>query len=180
VYKLEEIHRRCQLFKRGQRVLDLGAAPGSWTLFASQRVGASGKVLAVDLSAIEVALPPNVVALQLDVFQAGQTELHAFAPYDVVISDMAPSTSGARSRDQALSHELCVRALGVADELGAVGSHFVAKLFMSNELAGFKKSVKARYGECRIVRPDATRSQSTEVFVVGLGKLAAASSPPEG
>lgn len=175
VFKLEEIHKRYRLFKHGQRVLDLGAAPGSWSLFASQQVGASGRVLAVDLSEIDQTLPPNVLAKQLDVFSAERAALAEFGPYDVVLSDMAPRTSGTKARDQALSYELCTRALAVADELAAPGSHFVVKLFMSADFAELKRAIVARYTECRVVRPEATRSQSTEVFLVGLGRKSAAS-----
>jgi 23S rRNA (uridine2552-2'-O)-methyltransferase len=170
VFKLEEIHRRYHLFKQGQRVLDLGAAPGSWTLFASQCVGPSGRVLAVDLSEISAGLPPNVVARQLDVFSAERAVLAELGPYNVVLSDMAPHTSGNKARDQALSYELCTRALAVADELGAPGSSFVVKLFMSPEFGELKKAILSRYAECRVVRPEATRSQSSEVFLVGLSR----------
>lgn len=175
VFKLEEIHKRYRLFKHGQRVLDLGAAPGSWSLFASQQVGSSGRVLAVDLSEIDQALPPNVLAKQLDVFSAERAALAEFGPYDVVLSDMAPRTSGTKARDQALSYELCTRALAVADELAAPGSHFVVKLFMSADFAELKRAIVTRYTECRVVRPEATRSQSTEVFLVGLGRKSVAS-----
>jgi 23S rRNA (uridine2552-2'-O)-methyltransferase len=177
VFKLEEIHRRYRLFKPGQRVLDLGAAPGSWSLYASQQVGPSGRVLAVDLSEINEALPANVSARQLDVFGAERAVLAEHGPYDVVLSDMAPRTSGTKARDQALSFELCTRALEVADDLGGVGSSFVVKLFMSPEFAELKRAIVKRYDECRVVRPEATRSQSTEVFLVGLGRKV---TPPPG
>jgi 23S rRNA (uridine2552-2'-O)-methyltransferase len=172
VFKLEEIHRRYQLFRPGQRVLDLGAAPGSWTLYASQCVGPKGQVLAVDLSEITEAMPANVVARQLDVFSAERAQLSEFGPYQVVLSDMAPRTSGTKARDQALSFELCMRALLVADDLAAPDSHVVLKLFMSADFAELKRAVLARYAECRVVRPEATRSQSSEVFLVGLGRKA--------
>jgi 23S rRNA (uridine2552-2'-O)-methyltransferase len=170
VFKLEEIHQRYRLFRPGQRVLDLGAAPGSWSLYASQCVGPAGRVLAVDLSEITEALPPNVCVKQLDVFSAERAVLAELGPYHVVLSDMAPRTSGTKARDQALSYELCTRALAVADELAAPDSHFVVKLFMSPDFAALKRAIVARYADCRVVRPEATRSQSTEVFLVGLGR----------
>jgi 23S rRNA (uridine2552-2'-O)-methyltransferase len=179
VFKLEEIDRRCRLFKGGQRVLDLGAAPGSWSLYASERVGLSGRVLAVDLSPIEIALPNNVRALQLDLLSEQIEELVALGPYQVVMSDMAPRTSGSKVRDQALSQELCERALAIARKLGATGSHFVTKLFMNSEYPSLKAAVKAQYQEMRLVRPEATRTQSTEVFLVGLSRKAPAAASPE-
>jgi 23S rRNA (uridine2552-2'-O)-methyltransferase len=107
----------------------------------------------------------------------GQAELGDFGPYDVVLSDMAPRTSGTKARDQALSYELCSRALTVADELAAVGSHIVLKLFMSNDFKALETALRARYAECRTVRPETTRSQSTEVFLVGLRRKAPAAEP---
>jgi 23S rRNA (uridine2552-2'-O)-methyltransferase len=178
VFKLEEIHRRYRIFRPGQRVLDLGAAPGSWSLYASQQVGPSGQVLAADLSEIVQPLPPNVVVRQLDVFSTQAAELGVFGPYHVVLSDMAPRTSGTRARDQALSYELCTRALALADGLGAVGCHFVVKLFMSAQFGELKRAILARYGECRVVRPEATRSQSSEVFLVGLERRGDGGAPP--
>jgi 23S rRNA (uridine2552-2'-O)-methyltransferase len=170
VFKLEEIQNKYRLLRPGQRVLDLGAAPGSWSLYASQCVGSTGRVLAVDLSEIDQAMPPNVLTRVLDVFSAERASLAEFGPYDVVLSDMAPHTSGNKARDQALSYELCVRALAVADDLADVGSHFVAKLFMSADFTALKRALVERYAECRVVRPNATRSQSSEVFLVGLRK----------
>lgn len=172
VFKLEEIHKRYGLFGAGRRVLDLGAAPGSWTLFASEAVGASGRVLAVDLSPIDVAVPKNVTTRVLDVTSAERGVLGELGPYDVILSDMAPRTSGTKSRDQALSYELCEQALAVADAFGAPGSHLVVKLFMSASFADLKRAIASRYGECKVVRPEATRSQSSEVFLVGLRRKA--------
>lgn len=173
VFKLQEIDRRCRIFRPGQRVLDLGAAPGSWTLYASQRVGKPGRVVAVDRSEIEQAMPENVRVHQLDLMQTELPELAEHAPYDVVMSDMAPNTSGSKSRDQTLSHELCARALWVADHLGGAGSHFICKLFMSEAFGELKRALVLRYGEFRAIRPPATRTQSSEVFLIGLARKSA-------
>ncbi|MEY4545761.1 MAG: Family ership [Pseudomonadota bacterium] len=174
VFKLEEIQKRFRLFRHGQRVLDLGAAPGSWTLYASREVGPGGRVLAVDLSEMGAGMPGNVTARQLDVMLAGRAELGDLAPFQVVLSDMAPRTSGSKMRDQALSYELCQRAVAVADELAGADSHIVLKLFMSQDFKALEQSLRARYAECRTVRPAATRAQSSEVFLVGLRRRAAA------
>ena len=169
VFKLEEIDRRVKLFRGGQKVLDLGAAPGSWSLYASQKVGASGRVLAMDLQEIRQAFPPNVKVSQGDALTLENAALAEFGPYDVVLSDMAPSTSGSRVRDQAYSFELCVRALDVALALGKPGSHFVAKIFMSGDFQAARKIAGDRYERSQVIRPEGTRAQSTEVFIVGLG-----------
>jgi 23S rRNA (uridine2552-2'-O)-methyltransferase len=180
VFKLEEIQKRLRLFRHGQRVLDLGAAPGSWTLYASREVGPGGRVLAVDLSEMGEGMPGNVTARQLDVMKAGRAELGDLAPYHVVLSDMAPRTSGSKTRDQALSYELCQRAVALADELAGSDSHIVLKLFMSQDFKALEQALRARYAECRTVRPAATRTQSSEVFLVGLRRRAAAPTPALG
>ncbi|HEY3255806.1 MAG TPA: RlmE family RNA methyltransferase [Polyangiaceae bacterium] len=174
VFKLEEIDRRVKLLRGGQKVLDLGAAPGSWSLYASQKVGPGGRVLAIDLQEIRQAFPPNVKVAQGDALTIESAALSEFAPYDVVLSDMAPNTSGSKIRDQAGSLELCLRALDVARALGKVGSHFVAKIFMSGDFQVARKIAGERYDKCQVIRPEGTRQQSTEVFIVGLGLKAAA------
>ena len=97
VYKLEEIDQKVRLFRRGQRVLDLGAAPGSWTMYAATKVGLEGKVYGVDIQPHRAALPPNAVIEVLDVHDL---QLDTLGAFDVVISDMAPNTSGVRDWKQ--------------------------------------------------------------------------------
>jgi 23S rRNA (uridine2552-2'-O)-methyltransferase len=174
VFKLEEIDRRVRLLRRGQRVLDLGAAPGSWSLYAAGRVGAEGRVLAVDLQAIDQPFPANVKVIQGDALALESDALRELGPYDVVLSDMAPSTSGSKVSDQARSFELFMRAVAVALELGKAGSSFVGKLFMSGDFQTARKALADRYDEVKTIRPSGTRQQSSEVFLVGLGLRPAA------
>jgi 23S rRNA (uridine2552-2'-O)-methyltransferase len=169
VFKLEEIDRRLRIFRPGQSVLDLGAAPGSWSLYASGRVGERGRVLAVDLVELGQAFTPNVRLLQGDALNLENEALSAFAPYDVVLSDMAPRTSGSKLADQARSAELynCALAVGVA--LGRPGSVFVGKIFMSEEFSAARAATAEAYARVQVIRPESTRSQSSEVFIVGEG-----------
>jgi 23S rRNA (uridine2552-2'-O)-methyltransferase len=169
VFKLEEIDRRVKLLHKGQRVIDLGAAPGSWSLYAAGRVGPSGSVYAIDIQEITQAFPPHVEVLLGDALSLESEVLAKHAPYDVVLSDMAPSTSGSKVRDQAQSFELFMKAVEVAKAFGKPGSHFVGKIFMSGDFQEARKAVGAAYERSQVIRPDATRSQSSEVFVVGLG-----------
>lgn len=169
VFKLQEIDRRVRLLQRGQRVLDLGAAPGSWTLYAAERVGRDGRVVAIDREPIVEKMPPNVVVVQKDVLGDLGDELGQSAPYDVVLSDMAPSTSGSKPSDQARSFELFMRALDVATELGRIGGSFVGKLFMSGDFDAARRAVVERYSSVKVIRPESTRKQSSEVFLVGVG-----------
>jgi len=167
VFKLEEIDRRARLFRGGQRVLDLGAAPGSWSMYAAQRIGASGKLLAVDLSEVTVSLGPSATFKRGDALSLANEDLALFAPYDVVLSDMAPSTTGSKIADQARSFELFMRALAIAEALSAPGGSFVGKLFMGEDYAKARDGVRALFEEVRTIRPEGTRSSSVEVFLVG-------------
>jgi 23S rRNA (uridine2552-2'-O)-methyltransferase len=167
VFKLEEIDQRCRLLRSSIRVLDLGAAPGSWSLYAAQRIGPEGLVVAVDIQPIRQSFPSHVVTFQEDALTSDGASWSNFAPFDLVLSDMAPNTSGSRVRDQALSLELFERALSVAAKVGKPGSDFVAKLFMSDAITEAKAAVAAAYEQMRILRPEGTRQNSSEVFLVG-------------
>jgi len=172
VFKLEEIDRRARLLRHGMHVLDLGAAPGSWALYAASGIGPSGRLLAVDLAPLRTDLPPHAVFVHGDALSLPDGQLDRFAPYDVVLSDMAPNTTGNRITDQSRSYELFMRALAIADALGAAGGSFVGKIFMSDELPAARTEVRRIYGSERLIRPEGTRGVSTEIFVLGTGKRA--------
>ena len=172
VFKLEEIDRRVRLLRKGQRVLDLGAAPGSWSMYAAEKIGFTGKLLAVDLTPIRADVGPNAAVKQGDALSLANEDLALFAPYDVVLSDMAPSTTGSKLADQARSFELFMRAVSIASALGAPGGSFVGKLFMSDDFPKARDALRERWGEVRTIRPEGTRSASGEVFLVGLKKKA--------
>lgn len=185
VYKLEDIDRKVHLFRPGMRVLDLGAFPGSWTVYAAQRVGPRGQVLGLDLQAPRQALPPNAEMRQQDVMAADLAQRLAGRRWDVVLSDMAPSTSGHRLVDQARSFALAMRALELATQLLAPGGSFVAKIFQGPDFDEARRRVGACFERVRIVRPPATRAESIETFLVGLrfrgpSEPSAAGSSPAG
>jgi len=166
VYKLQEIDRRVRLFKKGYRVLDLGASPGSWTMYAAEQVGPSGRVLGIDLHDADVELPPHAEIRALDAFQIDPDALGG--PFDLVISDMAPKTSGQRHADQYRSYELAMRALGLAKAVLEPGGGFVAKIFQGAEFEEARNAVREAFSKVRTIRPEATRDESYEVFLVGL------------
>jgi 23S rRNA (uridine2552-2'-O)-methyltransferase len=169
VFKLEEIDRRVRLVRPGQSVLDLGAAPGSWSLYAAERIGAKGKLLAIDLSELRTALPAWATFVQGDAFDLTDERLSTHAPYDLVLSDMAPSTTGNRMSDQARSYDLFMRALEVATKLLKPGGAFVGKIFMGEDFPLARKELKKHFKEERLIRPEGTRSVSYEIFVIGTG-----------
>lgn len=175
IYKIQEIDRRLGLLRRGQRVLDLGAAPGSWTLHACDRVGPSGVVVAVDLQALTIPLPPHAHALCADVLALDPSELEriAGARFDVVVSDMAPSTSGQRHRDQTLSHDLYMRALAIAEVALVPGGSFVGKIFQGPDIEAARTATRALFAQVRALKPDASRKESYEIFLAGIGRRVA-------
>ncbi len=172
VYKLEEIDQRHHLLRPGQRILDLGAAPGSWSLYAAARVGARGLVVAIDLKPMDQVFPSQVVVSQADALDLGQAGWNHHAPFDEVMSDMAPSTSGSKVRDQSLSLELFIGALEIAIQLSKPESSFLGKLFMSNEFGHAKSRVAQWYRHVRVLRPDGIRQNSSELYLLGLERLA--------
>jgi len=167
VYKLQEIDRRVGLFAKGQRILDLGASPGSWTLYAAEKVGPSGRVLGIDLSDPGLTLPAHAEIRVLDAFEADPQSLGG--PFDLVISDMAPKTSGQRHADQFRSYELVIRALDLAKAVLEPGGGFVAKIFQGAEFEDARSAMREVFSKVRVIRPSATRDESYELFLVGLG-----------
>ena len=167
VYKLAEIDRRLRLLRPGMRVLDLGAFPGSWTMYAADKVGGKGRVIGVDLTKHEGALPPNAEIRQGDAFAL---DPGAIGTFDVVLSDMAPSTSGQKQLDQYRSFELFMRALDVATKVLVPGGAFVGKIFQGGDFPAAKKAVAAAFEDVRVIRPEATRKESYETFLAGLGR----------
>lgn len=173
VFKLEEIDAKYKIVKPGQTVLDLGASPGSWSQYCSQKIGPSGRILGVDLSPVTVRLP-NAVFIQADLRDLHLEESfreHGFVPpFDLVISDMAPKTTGIRITDQARSVELVELALDVADRFLKPGGHFVAKLFHSEDFSKLKETIRSRYERFEAMKPESTRKISKEIFLIGLKK----------
>jgi 23S rRNA (uridine2552-2'-O)-methyltransferase len=170
VFKLEEIDRRVRLFRKGQRVLDLGASPGSWSQYAAERIGPSGKLVAVDLSPLAKTPAANVTFFTGDVLTLTAEALNEHGPYDVVLSDMAPRTTGTRESDQAKSFELFMRALELAGALLSPGGNFVGKIFMGPDFPAAKRRVKELFETERAIRPEGTRESSFEIFLVGLSR----------
>ncbi|MBX2993657.1 MAG: RlmE family RNA methyltransferase [Bdellovibrionaceae bacterium] len=173
VFKLDEIDQKFKIIKPGQTVFDLGCSPGSWSQYASQKVGAKGRVLGVDLSPVTVKLP-NATFLQADLRDLNLEQVFAengFAPpFDVVISDMAPKTTGIRITDQARSMELCELALDVARRFLKPGGHFVCKFFHSDDFTKLRDEIKKSFADVQAIRPHSTRSISKEIFLIGLRK----------
>ena len=173
VFKLEEIDQKFKIFRGVKTVLDLGASPGSWSQYASKVVGDHGRVLGVDLSPVTVKLK-NAVFIQADLRDLNLEDIfkeHGFhPPFDIVMSDMAPKTTGIRMTDQARSMELCELALDVARRFLKKDGHFVCKLFHSDDFSKLRDEMKKVFQKVEAVKPDSTRKISKEIFLVGITK----------
>lgn len=170
IYKLEEIDLKHKLFRQRDNVLDLGASPGSWLQYASKKAGEKGKVFGIDLKPVEVKLP-NVFTVQdnIETFDL-QTLFDRYGfndKFDVVMSDMAPNTTGSRFTDQARSFDLSMLALQTATRFLRPGGHFVCKIFDGEDAMTFRDEVKTCFGDCFVLRPKSTRNSSKEIFVTG-------------
>jgi 23S rRNA (uridine2552-2'-O)-methyltransferase len=170
VYKLEEIQKRFKILRAGYRVLDLGAAPGSWIQFAYGVVGRSGSIVGIDLKPIEHAFSNRVVTLHGDIFDREFVEaaIRDYIPFDVVLSDMAPATSGIKAADSARSALLFERAFEIALRSLRPEGTFLAKIFHGSEFHHFLSEVKKRFGGTRVIRPEATRKQSREIYILAM------------
>lgn len=170
VYKLDEIQKRNKLLRPGDRVLDLGAAPGSWLQLTSRIVGSKGMVVGIDIKSIDRSFPNNVVLLNRDIFEPGFLEELAalYAPFDVVLSDMAPATSGIRVADSARSALLFEQALLAARMMLKRNGHFLAKIFQGSDFHGLLQEVKKEFEQVKVVKPAASRKQSKEVYILAM------------
>ena len=172
VYKLKELDAKFRLLKPGMKVLDLGAAPGSWSLGVAEKVGSKGLVLACVIHSTETAFPPQVLFMQEDVFQrsaAFEAKLAELGPFDLVISDMAPRTTGTRFTDQARSLELTLEALAVACLHLKQGGNFVVKIFMGPDIQDLLTPMRKAFSSVKSFKPKSSRAESKEIFFTGLG-----------
>lgn len=171
VYKLMEIDRKYRLLHKGDRVLDLGASPGSWSQYAAGLIGEKGKLLGIDLTYIAMKLP-NAVFIKGDILTLDMNpllETKGFTEaFDVVLSDMAPATTANRFVDQMRSLELCEMALDTSLRFLRKGGHFVTKIFDSGEAMGFRDRMREHFEKVHIVRPKSVQKSSKEIYLIGL------------
>jgi 23S rRNA (uridine2552-2'-O)-methyltransferase len=169
VYKLDEIDRKHDLFDGGVRVLDLGCAPGSWLQYVQRRIGERAQLVGLDRAPLDRP-PPGARIVVGDVMTIDVASLLGDLPaFDVVLSDMAPDTTGIRSLDQARSEVLFERALEIATLVLAPGGNFVGKLFQGPDFKKLTEAVRARFAVQRTVKPISSRQFSIEQYVVGKG-----------
>lgn len=171
-FKIDEILRRHRLLAPGDAVLDLGAAPGGFLQILADAVGEKGIAVGVDLEPVRAIGKPWVRTAVVDLLAPDALEkIRALHPgrFALVTSDMAPKTIGVKVTDEARSLELVRVALHVAEATLERGGAFVAKVFMGGDFPALKKELQARFETVQVVRPQATRESSYEVYVLGKG-----------
>src|SRR5262245_44120461 len=150
-------------------VLDLGCAPGSWLQFAASKVGGQGTLVGIDRHAIDLALP-NLRIITGDIFEVQRDELVGdLDGFDVVLSDMAPDTTGIRHVDQARSEALFERALELAQATLAPGGNFVGKLFQGPDFKRLVDACRKAFEAVKIEKPASSRQMSIEQYIVAKG-----------
>jgi 23S rRNA (uridine2552-2'-O)-methyltransferase len=179
-YKLEEMDRKQRLLRPHQRVLDLGCAPGSWLQYAAERVGPKGVVIGADLQPVTVPLPPQAHTIVGDAFALSPETLRdGGPPFDLVLSDMAPKTTGIPSADAARSAELALRALDLARAVLRPGGDLLVKVFQGAQLPDVRKAYAVVFERVTLEKPAASRSESVEIFLLGRSLRPATAAPLE-
>lgn len=161
-FKLIEIDKKFQIFRKGFSVLDLGAAPGGWLQVASRKVGSKGYVLGVDIKPIG-KIAENVKTKVSDIYEFNPNKM-----FDVVLSDLSPKTFGIKHRDLGESARLANRAFEIAQNVLKPGGSFVVKVFDGPEANSLYGEMKNFFKKVKKFRPSATRKSSSEVYLIGL------------
>lgn len=167
-YKLDELQKKYRLIKPGDLVLDLGAAPGAWSQIAVKAVGPQGRVVGLDLKAIEYKAP-NAKFHVMNAFDFDPGILDG-RPVDCVLSDMAPNTTGVRGVDQARSLELCQQVLNIGETHLSPKGHLVLKLFEGPDAELIADRMGGMFRQVKRFKPEAVRKGSFETYFVGLEK----------
>ncbi|MFH7325487.1 RlmE family RNA methyltransferase [Desulfurivibrio sp. C05AmB] len=173
VYKLEEAQQKFKLLKAGDRVLDLGCQPGSWSLYAARVIGPRGLVVGVDLNPGPIQVrggAPFHFVLGDITKETVQTRVRSICPlYDAIVSDMAPRTTGNRWADQQHSLRLARTVLEIAETLLRPGGNFYCKVFEGEDFKELVEEARLRFAKARVFKPKSSRSESREVFLLGQG-----------
>lgn len=169
IYKLEEIDKKHSVLNVGDRVVDLGYFPGSWVQYCSRKVGAKGSVVGIDIQGVNKKLlsERNIKLFEKDIFTISELEqIEESEPFDVLLSDMAPKTTGIKSVDQDRSLALVEKVFEIMPLFLRPGGHLVIKVFESNQAQEYLRTQKTQFEEFKFLRPKSTRSTSKEFFVI--------------
>ena len=171
VYKLQEVQKKYNIIKKGNNVLNLGCAPGSWLLYSANLTGSTGRVIGIDLVPVTVNIPSHVRVYTGDILLMDDDFFKSLGTdFNVVISDMAPSTTGNKFLDSTRSFDLCLSALTIAQVTLCTGGSFVCKIFQGEDFKTFIDSVRSVFKNHKIFKPKSSRKASKEIYVIGFGK----------
>lgn len=172
VYKLKEINEKFGILKKNYRVLDLGAAPGSWTVFVLRALAGTGHITSVDLNPLSKNVTgDNLVFIQGDLYDEDVLRrAQKLGPYDVVICDAAPPTTGNRTVDTARSAGLVELAVFYARTMLKEGGNFAVKIFQGGDQQKLLQQMREIFVSARGFKPEACRSESFETYLIGLKK----------
>ena len=152
-------------------MLDLGCSPGSWLQYASNKVGNTGQILGVDLQPVKISLPTNVKVIKADIFELTYRELQIEeGQVDVILSDMAPKTSGIRTTDAHRSFELNNKVINLANNILCPEGKMLIKSFQGMLLDDLCSEFKKIFSKVKLCKPKSSRPESTEIFILGTGK----------
>ncbi len=171
VFKLEEAQKRFKVLKKGDTVLDLGCSPGSWSIYAAKQIGPSGRVIGVDLHTTQKYAFAGAAPMELlkaDIYSEEIFSKLAATTFNVVLSDMAPATSGHKFSDHQRSLELSRRALEIAITVLEKGGNFYCKVFQGEDFSEYVDEVRAFFKKVKVVKPKSSRMESREVFVLAM------------
>ncbi len=174
VYKLEEAQKKYRFLKTGDTVLDLGYQPGSWSIYAAKTVGPAGLVVGIDLQEgkrINIAQAAEIIWFADDISAEDIVEKiqKIRKNFRVILSDIAPRTSGNKWVDQQQSLNLARRVLEITGQVLENGGNFYVKVFEGEDFKEFVDSVRKNFKTVKIVKPKSSRTESREVFVLGMG-----------
>lgn len=172
VYKLKEMDEKFGMLKKNCNVLDLGAAPGSWTTFLLRNLGSESKVVSCDLNPLSKSVRgENLVFIQGDLNDADiRNQIKALGPFDLVVCDAAPLTTGNRIVDTARSEQLVEMAIWYAETMLKQGGNFCVKIFQNGDQQKFLKKLRELFSSAKGFKPEACRSESFETFLVGISR----------
>ncbi len=174
VYKLEEIDQKFGVLKAGDQVVDMGYHPGSWIQYTSKKIAENGKVIGIDIRPLnkKIAHLKNVELLEMSIFDVAEPkDIGAEGHFDVVLSDMAPNTTGIRSVDQDRSLALVEKIFEILPIFLKENGNLVIKVFDSQSAQDYLKSQKHLFEKLNFLKPKSTRSVSKEFFVIGKNYL---------
>lgn len=171
-YKLQEMDQKQNLLRKGLKVIDLGCFPGSWMQYISTRIGEKGLVVGIDRTELQMPLKANMRFIHSDINELDISSISGIASrYDLVFSDMAPNTTGAKNVDSARSYQLCQMAMIVAQDYLKTSGSILVKILQGSTFNTLLSDMKSEYKVVKTLKPKSSRDESKEVFVLGSQKL---------